>query len=39
MTRVLSIFKLIYTDTIYIILNNINNIIGFSSFTNNYLKY
>ena len=28
-----------HTDTIYIILNNINNIMGFSSLTNNYLRY
>ena len=39
MIRVLFIFKLIHTNTVYIIPNGINNIIGFNNFTNNYLKY
>ena len=37
--KTLFIFKLIHVDTIYITLNNINNIIEFSNFTNNYSKY
>ena len=39
MTKALFIFKLVYINTIYITLNNINNIIEFNNFTNNYLKY
>ena len=39
MTRVLSIFKLVYMDTTHITPNNINNTTGFNILTNNYLKY
>ena len=39
MIRVLSIFKLVHTNTIYIILNGINDITGFNSLTNNYSRY
>ena len=39
MIRALSIFKLIHVDTVYIILNNINNIMEFNSLTNNYSRY
>ena len=39
MIKTLFVFKLVYVDTIYIILNNINDIIEFNNFTNNYLKY
>ena len=39
MIRVLFIFKLVHADTVYIISNNINNVMGFSSLTNDYLKY
>ena len=39
MIKILFIFKLIYINTIYIILNNINGTMGFSNFTNNYLRY
>ena len=39
MIRVLFIFKLVYIDIIYIILNGINGAIGFSNFINNYLRY
>ena len=39
MIRILFVFELIYINIIYIISNNINNIIGFSNLTNNYLKY
>ena len=39
MIKILSIFKLVHADTIYIILNNINSVMGFNSLINNYLKY
>ena len=39
MIRVLFIFKLVYINIIYIILNDINDIMGFSNFINNYLRY
>ena len=39
MVRVISIFKLIYINTIYIIFININNVISFNDFINNYSKY
>ena len=39
MIRILSIFKLVYIDIIYIIPNNINGIIGFNNFIDDYLRY
>ena len=39
MIRALFIFKLMHINTVYIILNNINGAIGFSSLINNYSKY
>ena len=39
MIKILFIFKLIHTNIIYITPNSINNIMGFNSFINNYLRY
>ena len=39
MIRALFVFKLIYIDIIYIILNGINGAMGFNNFIDDYLKY
>ena len=39
MIRVLFVFKLIYINITYIILNDINGVMGFNSFINDYLRY
>ena len=39
MIKILFIFKLVYTNIIYITPNNINNIIEFNNFINNYSRY